>query len=48
MLITACIGFACNLTNFCALNASCGSEEEEDSESQLGKSNKSALGQSLA
>ena len=48
MLITACIGFACNLTNFCALNASCGSEEEEDGESQTGKSNKSALGQSLA
>jgi Co/Zn/Cd efflux system component len=33
MLITACIGFACNVTNFCALNANCGSkkgEEEED------------------
>jgi len=33
MLITACIGFLCNITNFCALNASCGaSEEEEDDE----------------
>jgi cation diffusion facilitator family transporter len=32
MLITACIGFACNLTNFCALNASCGKAEEEEEE----------------
>jgi zinc transporter 2 len=24
MLITACIGFACNIINFIALNASCG------------------------
>lgn len=30
MLITASIGFLCNITNFCALNASCGSSEEED------------------
>lgn len=29
MLITACIGFLCNLTNFCALNADCGSKESD-------------------
>ena len=43
MLITACIGFLCNITNFCALNASCGKEEDED-QSDGGKSYKSALG----
>ena len=30
MLITACIGFACNVINFLALNASCGVEEDDD------------------
>ena len=30
MLITACIGFACNVINFCALGAEFGSEEEEE------------------
>lgn len=33
MLITACIGFACNVINFVALNASCGSTPDEDDES---------------
>merc|ERR1712086_966664 len=35
MLICACIGFTCNVINFCALNASCGkksAEEDEDAE----------------
>ena len=32
MLICACIGFACNLTNFCALNASCGHKSVDDDE----------------
>lgn len=40
MLITACIGFFCNITNFCALNANCGSKDDDDSE--LALSNKSA------
>ena len=40
MLITACIGFACNITNFCALNANCGKADDEDEEEdQLYKSN---------
>lgn len=29
MLITACIGFACNIINFCALNE-CGGEKTEE------------------
>jgi len=43
MLITACIGFACNVTNFCALNANCGakSDDEDEEEDQLYKSNMS-------
>lgn len=35
MLICACIGFTCNVINFCALNASCGqksAEEDDDAE----------------
>lgn len=42
MLICACIGFACNITNFCALNASCGdksAEEDEDMEGTETSSN---------
>jgi Co/Zn/Cd efflux system component len=40
MLITACIGFACNVTNFCALNANCSSKNDEiDIEEPLYKSN---------
>jgi zinc transporter 2 len=34
MLITACIGFLCNVTNFCALNASCGGEKEDDEDNE--------------
>jgi putative flippase GtrA len=30
MLITACIGLACNIINFCALNCACGTDIEED------------------
>ena len=30
MIITACIGFGCNIINFVALNMSCGSVPEED------------------
>lgn len=30
MLITACIGLACNIINFCALNCACGTEVEEE------------------
>jgi cation diffusion facilitator family transporter len=41
MLITACIGFACNITNFCALNANCGKPEEEEEQGELYKSNMS-------
>ena len=49
MLITACIGFLCNITNFCALNASCGSsEDDEEEENELGVSQRSNLGRSLA
>jgi Co/Zn/Cd efflux system component len=41
MLITACIGFACNVTNFCALNANCGSKSDdtETEDEPLYKSN---------
>lgn len=39
MLITACIGFACNVINFCALNADCGaSGDDEESDDELGVS----------
>jgi zinc transporter 2 len=43
MLITACIGFACNVTNFCALNANCGSkrDDSEEDDEPLFKSNMS-------
>ena len=34
MLICACIGFSCNIINFCALNASCGSKKDDDEESE--------------
>jgi zinc transporter 2 len=34
MLITACIGFACNVTNFCALNANCGGSKSDDDETE--------------
>lgn len=32
MLICACIGFSCNIINFCALNASCGEKPEDSDE----------------
>jgi Co/Zn/Cd efflux system component len=49
MLITACIGFLCNITNFCALNASCGSSDDDENEkSELNISQKSNIGRSLA
>ena len=35
MMITAIIGFLCNVTNLVALNCSCGSEEEDDVEEIL-------------
>lgn len=34
MLITACIGFACNVTNFCALNANCGGSKSDDDKTE--------------
>lgn len=37
MLICACIGFTCNIINFCALNANCG-EKQEDSDEETGES----------
>lgn len=33
MLITACIGFSCNVINLFALNAECGGSEESEADS---------------
>ena len=30
MIVTACIGFLCNVTNFVALHMSCGKREEDE------------------
>ena len=35
MLVTAIIGFACNVTNLVALNCACGAEEEDDEDEEL-------------
>ena len=35
MLITACIGFACNVTNLVALNCACGTVEEDDENEEV-------------
>jgi len=35
MLITACIGFLCNVTNFVALNWACKAPEDEDEEEEF-------------
>jgi cation diffusion facilitator family transporter len=47
MLITACIGFSCNVINLVALNAECGSKEESDDEDDS-EDEESALGESKA
>lgn len=45
MLITACIGFSCNVINICALNADCGGDdEEEEEESEESESEASSIG----
>ena len=49
MLITACIGFACNIINFCALNADFGEASGDDeSESDVESHYSSRTAKSLA
>ena len=48
MLITACIGFACNVTNFCALNSNCGSKKDDEDEDEGHLYKSSILHQSLS
>jgi Co/Zn/Cd efflux system component len=44
MLITACIGFACNLLNFFALNAGCGGDHADAAEEDIDDSVSSNAG----
>lgn len=43
MLITACIGFSCNVINICALNADCGGDDEEEEESEESESDEESF-----
>ena len=43
MLITACIGFSCNVINICALNADCGGDDDDDESDEDVSENSSAM-----